>query len=104
MSLLRSTAFVRLSQRLGSMSAVATSEVGALSCLAGNQAASGTRYASSAAEAGPENRREGKVLHPALVNPAIVKAEYAVRGELLNRAVSMDAEGRSIIYTNGANG
>ncbi|KDD76740.1 aminotransferase [Helicosporidium sp. ATCC 50920] len=51
----------------------------------------------------PDNIKEGKVLHPDLMNPAILKAEYAVRGELYNRAMELAAQGREIIYTNVGN-
>ena len=47
------------------------------------------------------NRKEGKVLHPDLINENIRKAQYAVRGELYNRAVQLAAQGKEIIYTNG---
>ena len=54
--------------------------------------------------AGQVNRKEGKVLHPDLINENIKKAQYAVRGELYNRAVQLAAEGKEIMYTNGERG
>ena len=47
------------------------------------------------------NRIEGYALHPSTLNPNILKAQYAVRGELYNKAQELAAEGREIIYTNG---
>lgn len=47
------------------------------------------------------NMKEGKVLHPDLMNENFVKAQYAVRGELYNRAQELSKQGKEIIYTNG---
>lgn len=44
---------------------------------------------------------DGYVLHPSTLNENLLKAQYAVRGELYNKAVEMAAEGKDIIYTNG---
>lgn len=44
---------------------------------------------------------DGYVLHPSTINPNILKAEYAVRGELYNKAVELAGQGRDIMYTNG---
>ena len=44
---------------------------------------------------------EGYALHPSTINADVLKAKYAVRGELYNRAQELAAEGRDIIYTNG---
>ena len=41
-------------------------------------------------------------LDPSTLNPNILKAQYAVRGELYNKAVELAEQGRDIIYTNGA--
>lgn len=46
-------------------------------------------------------KTDGYVLHPSTLNPNILKAQYAVRGELYNKAVELAAKGRDIIYTNG---
>ncbi|KAI8477217.1 MAG: alanine aminotransferase [Monoraphidium minutum] len=47
--------------------------------------------------------KEGKVLHPDLINPNIIKTQYAVRGELYLRAEALRREGRDIIFTNIGN-
>lgn len=44
---------------------------------------------------------DGYVLHPSTLNQNMLKAQYAVRGELYNKAQELAAEGREIIYTNG---
>lgn len=49
-------------------------------------------------------RVDGYVLHPTTLNQNILKAQYAVRGELYNKAVELAAKGREIIYTNGGCG
>ena len=46
---------------------------------------------------------DGYVLHPTTLNENLLKAQYAVRGELYNKAVEMAAEGKDIIYTNVGN-
>jgi glutamate--glyoxylate aminotransferase len=46
---------------------------------------------------------DGYVLHPSTLNENLLKAQYAVRGELYNKAVEMAAEGKDIIYTNVGN-
>ncbi len=46
--------------------------------------------------------KEGKVLHPHLLNENVVKTQYAVRGELYLRAEQLRKEGKEIIFTNGA--
>lgn len=56
------------------------------------------------AEAPPATRpnmKDGKVTHPDMMNANLVKAEYAVRGELYNRAQDLAKEGKEVIYTNG---
>jgi glutamate--glyoxylate aminotransferase len=45
----------------------------------------------------------GSVLHPELLNANLLKAEYAVRGELYLRAEQLRKEGREIIFTNVGN-
>jgi glutamate--glyoxylate aminotransferase len=75
--------------------------------VAGEDAAYGVRaYAAAAQPAAAErsttpNRIDGYVLHPSTMNPNILKAQYAVRGELYNKAQEMAAQGKEIIYTNG---
>lgn len=44
---------------------------------------------------------DGYVLHPSTLNGNMLKAQYAVRGELYSKAQELAAEGREIIYTNG---
>eukprot|EP00890_Picochlorum_soloecismus_P003603 jgi/Picsp_1/4243/NSC_01752-R1_alanine aminotransferase len=46
---------------------------------------------------------DGYVLHPSTLNQNMLKAQYAVRGELYNKAQELAAEGREIIYTNVGN-
>lgn len=46
--------------------------------------------------------KEGKVLHPHLLNENVVKTQYAVRGELYLRAEQLRKDGKEIIFTNGA--
>ena len=53
------------------------------------------------ADAPTTNRVDGYVLHPSTLNQNILKAQYAVRGELYNKAQELAAQGRDIIYTNG---
>jgi len=53
------------------------------------------------AEAPSTNRIDGYSLHPSTLNGNLLKAQYAVRGELYNKAVELAAQGRDIIYTNG---
>ena len=47
---------------------------------------------------------DGYVAHPKLLNENVLKAEYAVRGALYNKAVEMQNQGADIIYTNGGAG
>eukprot|EP00882_Tetradesmus_deserticola_P025410 GHRQ01027911.1.p1 GENE.GHRQ01027911.1~~GHRQ01027911.1.p1 ORF type:complete len:121 (-),score=18.12 GHRQ01027911.1:97-459(-) len=47
-----------------------------------------------------DSEKDGKVLHPDLLNPRLLKAQYAVRGELYLRAEELKKE-KQIIYTNG---
>lgn len=49
------------------------------------------------------NDKEGKVLHPELINENIKKAQYAVRGELYLRGEELRREGKEIIFTNVGN-
>ena len=54
------------------------------------------------AEVQPQpNEKDGKVLHPDLMNECIKKTQYAVRGELYLRATELEAQGKEITYTNG---
>jgi len=52
---------------------------------------------------GPPTKVDGYVLHPTTLNENLLKAQYAVRGELYNKAQEMAAEGKDIIYTNVGN-
>lgn len=47
------------------------------------------------------NHKDGKVLHPELLNTNVKKAQYAVRGELYLRAEELRKAGKEIIFTNG---
>ena len=46
--------------------------------------------------------KEGKALHPDLLNESVKKTQYAVRGELYLRAVELQEQGTKITFTNGA--
>lgn len=46
------------------------------------------------------SEKDGKVLHPDLLNPRLLEAQYAVRGELYLRAEELKKT-KEIIYTNG---
>ncbi len=50
---------------------------------------------------GPINSKEGKVLHPDLLNENLRKTQYAVRGELYMKAEELRQKGKEIIFTNG---
>jgi len=47
--------------------------------------------------------KEGKVLHEDTMNPKVLKAQYAVRGELYLRAEELRGQGKQIIATNTGN-
>jgi hypothetical protein len=47
-----------------------------------------------------DSEKDGKVLHPDLLNPRLLEAQYAVRGELYLRAEELKKT-KDIIYTNG---
>lgn len=47
------------------------------------------------------NAKDGKVLHPELLNSAVLKTQYAVRGELYLRAEQLRQQGLPIVFTNG---
>ena len=49
----------------------------------------------------PVNSKDGKVLHPDLLNENMRKCQYAVRGELYLKAEELRQQGRDIILTNG---
>jgi hypothetical protein len=75
------------------------------------QWASGARGLSAAASpdpvysdpsAPPVNSKDGKVLHPELLNENMRKTQYAVRGELYLKAEELKNAGKPIIFTNGA--
>ena len=48
------------------------------------------------------NSKDGKVLHPDLLNDSVLKTQYAVRGELYLRAEELRKAGKEITFTNGA--
>jgi glutamate--glyoxylate aminotransferase len=48
-----------------------------------------------------DSEKDGKVLHPDLLNPRLLEAQYAVRGELYLRAEELKKQNKQIIYTNG---
>ncbi|CAL5229017.1 g12261 [Coccomyxa viridis] len=54
-------------------------------------------------EQGPINSKDGKVLHPELLNTNFVNAEYAVRGELYLKGEELRKQGKEIIFTNVGN-
>lgn len=70
---------------------------------AATSAATGLRF--KAAQPDPlddlPNVRDGKVMHPDLLNENMKKTQYAVRGELYLRAEQLRQEGKEIIFTNG---
>lgn len=45
--------------------------------------------------------KDGKVLHPDLLNDNMRKTQYAVRGELYLKAEELKKAGKEIIFTNG---
>jgi hypothetical protein len=45
--------------------------------------------------------KDGKVLHPELLNENMRKTQYAVRGELYLKAEQLKNAGKEIIFTNG---
>uniref|UniRef100_A0A7R9Z8F2 Aminotransferase class I/classII large domain-containing protein n=1 Tax=Chlamydomonas euryale TaxID=1486919 RepID=A0A7R9Z8F2_9CHLO len=49
------------------------------------------------------NHKDGKVLHPELLNADVLKTQYAVRGELYLRAEQLRQQGKEIIFTNVGN-
>lgn len=61
---------------------------------------SGLRLLSTQA---PVNTKDGKVLHPHLLNENLVKAQYAVRGELYLKAEELRKTGQEILMTNVGN-
>jgi glutamate--glyoxylate aminotransferase len=52
---------------------------------------------------GPVNSKEGKVLHPDLLNNNLKQTQYAVRGELFLKAEELRQAGKEIIFTNVGN-
>ncbi|BDA47935.1 Alanine aminotransferase 2 [Coccomyxa sp. Obi] len=54
-------------------------------------------------ESPPQNSKDGKVLHPDLLNENMVRAEYAVRGELYLKGEELRKQGREVIFTNVGN-
>eukprot|EP00884_Botryococcus_braunii_P023360 jgi/Botrbrau1/9708/Bobra.0388s0003.1 len=51
----------------------------------------------------PVNSKDGKVLHPDLLNDNFRRAQYAVRGELYLKGEELRKAGREIIFTNVGN-
>eukprot|EP00775_Hariotina_reticulata_P006739 gene6739-6959_t len=49
------------------------------------------------------NSKDGKVLHPDLLNENLKKTQYAVRGELYMKAEELRSKGKEIIFTNVGN-
>ena len=49
----------------------------------------------------PVAHKDGKVLHPDLLNENMRKTQYAVRGELYLKAEELKNAGKEIIFTNG---
>eukprot|EP00798_Chlamydomonas_sp_ICE-L_P015020 gene15020-21092_t len=49
------------------------------------------------------NVKDGKVMHPELLNQNVLDTQYAVRGELYLRAEQLRKEGKEIIFTNVGN-
>lgn len=47
-------------------------------------------------------QKDGKVMHPDLLNENLKKTQYAVRGELYLRGEELRRAGKEIIFTNGA--
>lgn len=67
--------------------------------------ASQLRYKAALAAAEEQDNslphKDGKVLHPELLNENMRKTQYAVRGELYLRAEQLRQAGKEIIFTNG---
>lgn len=63
-------------------------------------AATSERFQSAIANT---NSRDGKVMHPDLLNAQVLKTQYAVRGELYLRAEELRKAGKEIIFTNVGN-
>ena len=59
--------------------------------------------AQEAFDEAPPNSKDGKVLHPDLINADMRSTVYAVRGELMQRGEELRKAGREIIFTNSAN-
>ena len=72
---------------------------GALAVEAGTNNIAAFRAFSAVPQPSESSRKY--VLDPATINPNILKAQYAVRGELYNKAVELAGQGRDIMYTNG---
>jgi len=70
---------------------------------AGAPAATAGARAMSAKGAALANHKDGKVLHPELLNENMRSTQYAVRGELYLRAEQLRTEGKEIIFTNVGN-
>lgn len=68
------------------------------------EAVQATNGAFSAAAGAAQNSKDGKVLHPDLLNENMRKTQYAVRGELYLKAEELKNKGKPIIFTNGGRG
>jgi glutamate--glyoxylate aminotransferase len=99
-----------VSRKRGSIARLLTTAKGSCSCNAVAVESKGATnytavraYAAQPQPSEPDStgRVDGYVLHPTTLNPNILKAQYAVRGELYNKAVELAGQGREIIYTNG---
>jgi len=66
-------------------------------------AAAGLQLQQVANKSTRPHSKDGKVLHPELLNDAMRKTQYAVRGELYLRAEQLRKEGKEIIFTNVGN-
>ena len=92
---------LRLAQQ--ALLARSTGQAAHLRALAGSRAA----YSSLPEPVGHDdgalpNSKDGKVMHPELLNENMLKVQYAVRGELFLLGEQLRSEGRTIISTNGA--
>lgn len=96
---------VKLAQQLLAGRAALSQQAAAANAVAGGQGAMGaglpclSRQMSSSSP--PVNSKDGKVLHPDLLNDNLKKTQYAVRGELFIKADELRKQGREIIFTNG---
>jgi glutamate--glyoxylate aminotransferase len=74
---------------------------------AGLSAARASRAYAAVPQAEPGRVDEGGrryALHPTTLNQNLLRAEYAVRGELYKKAMELQAAGKKLIFTNGTSG